>query len=227
MGRVIAASLLVGVVLLLPSVTQSTNLAAAMPQARRDSGRKATGPAAIRADELTESGRLAFIRSAQVWMPTDIPNMNLREGPRGAGQFQPNELVICDYVDEPRHGTSPKFSCVLAGGDIVKVRYGANNGEVPGSVLATRLLWALGFAADRVYPVRVRCRGCSADPWSSRGHADETHDFDPAVIEREPAGHEMSQDEKRAGWGWAELDFVDEKHCDAPHAHRDGLKLLA
>jgi len=227
MGRVIAASLLVGVVFLLPSVTQSTNLAAAGPQARRDPERKATGPAAIRADELTESGRLAFIRSAQVWMPTDIPNMNLREGPRGAGQFQPNELVICDYVDEPRHGTSPKFSCVLAGGDIVKVRYGANNGEVPGSVLATRLLWALGFAADRVYPVRVKCHGCSADPWNSRGHADQINDFEPAVIERKPAGHEMSQDKKRPGWAWTELDLVDEEQGGAPQAHRDALKLLA
>jgi hypothetical protein len=153
--------------------------------------------------------------------------MNLREGPGDAGGFRPNELVTCDYVEEPRNGTSPKFSCALANGDVVKVRYGARNGEVEGSVLATRLLWALGFAADRVYPVRVRCRGCSADPWNSRGQAAEIHDFDPAVIERKPAGHEMSLPKKRAGWAWTELDLVDEAQGGAPQPQRDALKLLA
>src|SRR5262245_29813129 len=210
MRSVIAPSLLLVVGLLLPSVTQSTSLGGATPQAQPEAEQKANARAATPSDQLTESGRLAFIRRAQVWRPTDIAKMNLREGPGGGG-FQPNELVNCDYFHEPRSGTSPKFSCALAGGDVVKVRYGASNGEVEGSVLATRLLWALGFAADRVYPVRVRCRGCSADPWNSRGPSTEVHDFDPAVIERKPAGHEMSLTKKRAGWAWTELDLVDEE----------------
>jgi hypothetical protein len=33
--------------------------------------------------------------------------------------------------------------------DEVKVRYGPDNGEVQGAVLASRLLWALGFGADQ------------------------------------------------------------------------------
>src|SRR5438128_712187 len=48
--------------------------------------------------------------------------------------------------------------------DEVKVKYGRDNGEVYGEVAATRLLWALGFGADRMYPVRVVCRGCPPDP---------------------------------------------------------------
>ena len=183
--------------------------------------------AAAERDQLTESGRLAFVERAQVWTATDIPRMNLREGPGGAGAFRPDELVTCDYVAGPRSGTTPKFSCALADGDVVKVRYGAHNHEVVGSVLATRLLWALGFAADRVYPVRVRCRGCSSDPWNSRGLAAETHDFDQAVIERKPSGHEMSQGKKRAGWAWKELELIDPARGGAPQAHRDALKLLA
>src|SRR5262245_23398563 len=170
----------------------------------------ALSDAAVTPDQLTESGRLAFIQRAQVWARVDVPEMNLREGPGGPGAFQPNELVTCDYVDEPKSGTTPKFSCALAGGEIVKVRYGSHNREVLGSVLATRLLWALGFGADRVYPVRVRCRGCSSDPWSNHGRAAEIHDFDPAVIEQKPAGHEMRQGTKRARWGWNELDLIDE-----------------
>ena len=226
MARFVTTSFVLVLGFLLPVVSQSTNRVAAMPQAGPNTAQK-NGAAATPPDQLTESGRLDFIRRAQVWMATDVPNMNLREGPGGAGRFQPNELVTCDYVDEPRQGTSPKFSCALDGGDVVKVRYGTHNSEVQGSVLGTRLLWALGFAADRVYPVRVRCRGCSSDPWHDRGHAAEIHDFDPAVIERKPAGHEMSQGQKRAGWAWTELDLVDENHGGAPQAQRDALKLLA
>ena len=176
---------------------------------------------------LTKSSRLAFIQKAQVWRPTDIPGMNLREGPRGAGSFRPNELVTCDYVERPKSGTTPKFHCALADGEIVKVRYGAHNGEIVGSVIATRLLWALGFAADRVYPVRVRCRGCAPDPWHGGAHGGEVHEFDPAVIERKATGHEMWEGRKPAGWAWKELDLVDEAQGGAPREQRDALRLLA
>src|SRR5215510_16494915 len=116
MRSLITPSLLVVVGFLLPSVIRSTNLAAVRAQARHDPAPGSKERRDKHPDELTESGRLAFIRRAAVWMPTDIANLNLREGPGGAGRFQPNELVTCGYVDEPRQGTSPKFSCVLAGG---------------------------------------------------------------------------------------------------------------
>src|SRR5262249_3092292 len=116
---------------------------------------------------------------------------------------------------------------VVREGDVVKVRYGPHNGEVQGSVLATRLLWALGFAADRVYPVRVTCRGCSSDPWERRGRVSGEHVFDPAVIEREPLGYERREGKKKAEWAWWELDLVDESQGGAPVQQRDALKLLA
>jgi hypothetical protein len=176
---------------------------------------------------LTKSSRLAFIQRAQIWTRTDIPNMNLRLGPGEPGAFQPDELVTCDYVDVPRHGATRKFHCALRGDDVVKVRYGAHNGEVEGSVLSTRLLWALGFAADRVYPVRVSCRGCSADPWNDRRRISGTHEFDHAVIERKPHGREMWEGHRKAGWAWPELDLVDESVGGAPREQRDALKLVA
>src|SRR5262249_18522106 len=160
---------------------------------------------------------------AEVWMPTDIPKMNLRQGPGGDGAFESNELVTCDYVERRKQGTTRKFFCALAGGEIVKVRYGVQNREVEGSVLATRLLWALGFPADRVYPVRVRCRGCSSDPWNSAGYTAETHDFDVAAIERKPAGHEMMRGKKRAGWSWTELDLIGEDPDGVRRTQRDAL----
>ena len=69
-------------------------------------------------------------------------------------------MVDCNYVERDMGGNTPKFACRLANGDEVKVKYGRDNGEVYAEVAASRLLWALGFSADAMYPVRVRCHGC-------------------------------------------------------------------
>jgi hypothetical protein len=173
--------------------------------------------------KLTKEARETFFRSAQVWTRANTSEMDIRSGPSGPHAFRPDELVTCDFVPTPRTGSSKKFSCKLANGDVVKVRYGAENGEVVGAVLATRLLWALGFGADAAYPVRVICRGCSDDPWNKREEIGGSHVF--ATIERKAPGHEMQGDP--AGWAWRELDLVDEASGGAPRAQRDALKLLA
>jgi hypothetical protein len=175
---------------------------------------------------LTKEARLDFIRKAQVWTPTNVPKMDLRAGPQGRGAFQPDEMVTCDYVQAKLPGTSLKFDCEVSEGDVVKVRYGAENRKVEASVVATRLLWALGFGADRVYPVRVTCRGCSPDPWTERAPAAGEQTFDPAAIERKPAGHEMDG-ENKGGWAWPELNLVDEKQGGASRDQLDALKLIA
>ena len=91
---------------------------------------------------------------------------------------------------------------------------------------ATRLLWALGFAADAMYPVRVVCRKCPEDPnRSGNGRRNEVV-FDPAAIERKMPGHAIETHDE-SGWAWHELDLVDEGAGGAPRAHRDALKLLA
>ena len=177
---------------------------------------------------LTPATRLDFIRRAQIWMPTDVPAMNLRVGPQGPGAFAPGAVVTCDYVEKKMPGTSRKFACAISLDDVVKVRYGPDNGKVEGEVLASRLLWALGFGADRNYPVRVTCRGCAADPWVHHAKMPgRVVVFDLAMIERKPAGHEMRYKNRKAGWSWRELDVVDEEEGGAPLAQRDALKLLA
>jgi len=123
-------------------------------------------------------------------------------------------------------GTTPKFDCRLSTGEVVKVRYGVENGKVEGAVIASRLLWALGFGADRLYPVRITCRGCSSDPWNNRERVSGEHVFEPAVIERKPPGQEM-KGENKGGWAWSELDLVDAQQGGATTAQRDALKLLA
>jgi hypothetical protein len=175
----------------------------------------------------TKAARLAFIKKAQIWKATNVSEMDLRAGPQGDGAFQPNQAVTCDYVEKASlPGTTQKFDCAVGKDDVVKVRYGGTNGKVEAAVVATRLLWALGFGADRVYPVRVTCRGCSSDPWTKRERVAGEQVFDPAAIERKPKGHEMKS-ENKGGWAWPELDLVDEHEGGAPEAQRDALKLLA
>ena len=172
------------------------------------------------------SARLAILRRAQVWEPTDVARMDLRAGPEDPGAFAPEDSVECDFVEVPRSGRSPKFTCAIGGNDKVKVKYGRDNGEVYAEVAATRLLWALGFAADRMYPVRVICRRCPSHLGGLPVQARDTYEFAIAAIERKLPGGEVALAE-REGWTWPELDLVDESAGGAPVAHRDALKLLA
>ncbi len=175
---------------------------------------------------LASDERTAFFRTAQIWTPRTIRELDLRQGPPAKDAFAPDALVECEFVESKPSGSSKKFNCKLENGDVVKVRYGDHNGEVFGSVLSTRLLWALGFGADTAYPVRIACRGCSDDPWNKRKKTKDTHEFDPATIERKPAGHEIKTSEGE-GWSWSELNMVDDTQGGAPRHQRDALKLLA
>ena len=152
--------------------------------------------------------------------------MNLLAGPQGKGALPPGADIKCDYLEKKLSGSSPKFDCAISATDSARVKYGATNGEIEGTVAASRLLWALGFGAAPAYPVRVICRGCPADPWVNRKRVNGTHVFDPAIVERLPEGREMKTGND-SGWGWQELDLVDPSHGGASRAQLDALKLLA
>jgi hypothetical protein len=147
--------------------------------------------------------------------------MNLRRGAVGPGSFEPGATVTCDYLDKKLSGASPKFACRLPDGDELKVKYDGANGEVYGEVVASRLVWALGFAADHMYSVRVICRGCPERVGGIlRNNGDRI--IDPAAVERKLRGREISDQ-----WHWDELEQVDEAAGGASRAERDALKLLA
>jgi hypothetical protein len=165
--------------------------------------------------------RQSVMERSRVWSPSDISSKNLKAGPGGPGAFAFHETVACRYLDKELGGNSPKFACVIGEDDEVKVKFGGKNGEVYGEVLATRLLWALGFPADRMYPVNVICKGCPEEFLGIERPGGESR-FDPAVIERQVDGDEWGND----GWSWKTLDRLDDERA-APRAHRDALRLLA
>jgi hypothetical protein len=175
---------------------------------------------------LSKQARLSAIRRAQVWQPTAVSSMDIAAGPQDKKGFARNSTVSCKYVDHKSRGHSPKFSCEIEPDDDLKVKYGQTNGEVYGEVAATRLLWALGFGADHMYPVKVECHDCPSDPArDTRERLPEVR-FNPATIERKMPGKEM-ESFPDSGWSWRELDLVNESAGGAPRAHRDALKLLA
>jgi len=147
----------------------------------------------------------------------------------------------CRYEPKDTTGTTPKFDCRLPDGQVVKVKYGVNP-EIPGEVAATRLLAALGFAADDMsISRRVRCYGCPRSPYRSRQIAEwffvaglldqfldyrDYADFANAAVERkfEARAFEVAEHE---GWAFHELDAVDPARGGASRAEVDALRLMA
>lgn len=183
-------------------------------------------------ENLNSKKRIEAVRMAQVWVPVNTATLDLKAGPPMPGAFPPGETITCDYFQKDSGGKTPKFWCRVSETDEVKVKYGQDNGEVYAEVAATRLVWALGFGADGMYPVKVVCRGCSPEPFKdpkasgAKANAGTSHTFDPAVVERPMAGDVM-ETSKDSGWGWIDLNSVDQTRGGAPVAHRDALKLLA
>lgn len=185
--------------------------------------------------KLSVAERQQVMERAHVWRPMNTASLDLVKGPiLPASQRIPHQ-VACTFVfpNKPLTGMTPKFKCDLGKGDEVKVKYGEKNGEVYAEVAASRLLWALGFQADVMYPARVTCRNCPSDPflsssadWQRGRPADvSTRVFDPAVIERE--GGSAVEVPGYEGWAWPELDKVTPQSTGATRAQLDAFKLLA
>jgi hypothetical protein len=172
--------------------------------------------------DVTAADRLGDIRRAQVWTPGDVAAFDFKAP---TGEFPAWSTVACDWIDKQYSGKTPKFGCVLAPGDTVKVKYGDDNNEVYAGVAATRLLQALGFGVDTLYPVQVECRGCPASLGGTPAGTSVSK-FAVAALERKLKGKDVVSDAKE-GWRWSELDLVDPAAGGAPRAHRDALKLMA
>jgi hypothetical protein len=178
-------------------------------------------------EALGPQERKEAIRRARVWTPTNIRSLDIKAGPDPKEALPADQWVTCEYdAGKQLSGHSPKFLCETSPGHEVKVKYGQDNAEVYGEVLSTRLFWALGFAADRMYPVRVRCHGCSKDPKRFPEATDQVAEFDPAAIERKLPGREM-ESSPDSGWKWSELEDIGPQAGKNARAQRDALKLLA
>jgi hypothetical protein len=193
----------------------------------------------------TPKERLESMRVAALFAPKAVAEADIMEGPaQDKKQFQLhfNDKVICDFATPGKKmgGKTPKFACKISSvestngqvqtltpdmdeKDPVKVKFGADDNEVYAEIVATRLMWALGYFADSWFPVRVECHNCPQNPVSGAGPTG-IHTFDPATIVRKFSWKKMTLIGKPdEGWSWKELDTANGQ----PTYQRDGLKLLA
>jgi hypothetical protein len=149
--------------------------------------------------------------------------------------------VSCRFVLKHLSGTTPKFNCVLENGEEVRIKYGLG-AEIPAEAAATRLLRALGFAADEIRLVRrLRCYGCPLEPFAMSKAVqgvraggvyervldyEHGHDYEWVALERKYDGWPIEATMSE-GWAFNELDRVDAAAGGAPRAHVDALRLAA
>jgi hypothetical protein len=185
-----------------------------------------------RAEDIRE----AALRRARVWREPAVPigEFDFRANPPGPDAFRVEQELVCRFEAEESRGYSPKFHCVLPGGEVVKVKYGHESTEVRTEVAATRLLSALGFGADRMSVLKkVRCFGCPRYPYpkvywleSFLIDFDKFADFDVVSVERTFKGRKIATD-AHEGWAWPELDRIDPGQGGSSRAEVDGLRLMA
>ena len=191
------------------------------------------GPRTLK--KLSVAERQQVMERANVFEAINTSSLDLIKGPTLPVSQRIPTQTACTFVypEKPLTGMTPKFECDLGKDDVVKVKYGEKNGEVYAEVAGSRLLWALGFKADVMYPTRVTCRDCPADPFAAsgsdwqRGKPTEvsTKEFFPAVIERE--GGSKVEVPGYEGWAWPELDKLSANGGGATRAQLDAFKLLA
>jgi len=155
-----------------------------------------------------EAGFLRYLSQARVWADPNIAALtpdDILDGPAFSGAFPFEDHVECTFNAEEtaeQNGATPKFACDI-GKDTFKVKYG--NAEVNSEAIVTRLFFALGFAADGDYSVRVTCNGCPADIQATLA---ETGGM--ALIERKfPAIEIIPDGTQRTIEGWRMAEYRD------------------
>jgi hypothetical protein len=199
------------------------------------------GPGGKGLTHVSEAERVAYIREAEVWSPIDTASLDLRRGPPGGTPLPADAELVCRFhvPSEQPGGRSQKLYCRTSDGKVHKIKYGVDNKEIYGEAIGARLLWALGFKADVVRPVRVRCSGCPEDPWRYLEHLRDWDDpppvpdpaervIEPAIVESYHA--ELIEAEKDQGVAWGEileLRSRDPEKAERQRIHREALTLLA
>ncbi len=179
--------------------------------------------------------RADAIARATVWREPAVAVSRAILGPPTAPH------IDCRFALSDLGGTTPKFHCLLDGGDEIRAKYGIGS-EIPAEAAATRLLSALGFGADNVMLVeRLRCHGCPKEPFVTSKVVEATgtegvyervvdpdgyEEFEWAAVESRFDAASIEAEEKK-GWAFFELDTVDPAKGGAPRAHVDALRLIA
>lgn len=94
--------------------------------------------------------------------------------------------------------------------DKVRIKYTTGkprHREVFTEIAASRIFWALGIYHDSMYPVQVKCLGCSENPHkeSQKYAVEDIQNFFPTSVERKLPGKEIEL-KNNQGWSKNELE---------------------
>ena len=185
--------------------------------------------------QVSKQERLHQLEQAQIFIARETSTLDLRAGPVDGLTFDPAAVVTCEYhlPGARLGGATPKFLCRI-GGTVYKVKYlpsarygttrkngGSADREIYAEMAATRLFWALGFGADRVFLTNVICHGCPASPHDgpdereqrSRAYSRSVRPIGIALIEQRFEGATITAGGEE-GWTWSEL----HEHAGRAHA---------
>jgi len=195
-------------------------------------GAAQVGPSRL---EVSKQERLQQLEQAQIFIDRETSTLDLRTGPVEELTFDPASVVACEYhlPGARLGGATPKFLCRV-GGTVYMVKYlpsaqygtTSKNGrsadrEIYAEMAATRLFWALGFGADRVFLTNVTCHGCPASPHDgpsereqrTRAYSRSVRPIGIALIEQRFDGATIAAGGQE-GWTWSEL----HQHAGRAHA---------
>ena len=186
--------------------------------------------------------RMQYLARAEIWRdPGQLTPERLLAGPplndkSGVAEAPADRPFPCTFAGPGKTmgGNTPKFSCRTASGETIRVKYSDEstksiNREVFSLVGATRLLWALGFNADPVYPITVECHDCPQNPMSGSGT--KAQRLFMAVYQPQFVDPAIVDEPDHQGWRWGELDDAINSLPDGElkarqRQHFDALMLL-
>ena len=160
--------------------------------------------------------RLSYLANAVIWRdPGPLTPDDIRMGPAAAlpeaiRKGSSGEVIDCRFERPGTElgGATEKFSCITPDGRSVRIKYYDGHGgnrEVFAEVIATRLMWALGFDADPMFALTVNCIGCPANPHTGEG-ARQTRKY-AAAYEPHYAGTIItSSKDPEQGWRFGEME---------------------
>ena len=187
--------------------------------------------------------RAGYLASAVIWRdPGLLTPEQIRVGPPAAlpaalVDAASGKPIECRFERRGLDlgGKTPKFSCRTPDGQLLRLKYydgpAHGNREVFAEVAATRLMWALGFDTDPVFPAVVDCLDCPADPWTGEG-ARERRRYAAEYEPRYVGTIITSTKDPEQGWKFGELDKAIASLPPGPVRSRqrmyfDALTLLA
>jgi hypothetical protein len=145
-----------------------------------------------------ENGDSSFVAHSIWHDPGDIKSKDLLNGP--GGEKHHPQLPV-KFLKEDRHGQNSKFDIEDANGTKWKAKLGI---EAQPEVVATRLLWAMGYFTNENYFIpNLEVKDLPAHLHRGQGHVTSPDHVDGTRLQRH-----RGDEKKEANWNWRHNPFV-------------------